>query len=220
MYSSAEPEGGEIDELVGLVQGHFIDWDLSNPKFIALFKKTHPHADEAYLKEMGGLKQVLLDELPTSNQTKELIHTLMQKTKESARKKRSILDAPMPHSHMGAGIDYFDLSVRAMRVLEDMGIDTVGKLIKVSKSDLLAHRYIGRITIKELTRKMSDFLKKYGNTRGVPWDPATADEYELIAAWIESEKDLLKPGRVHPKKPLKRPPGHGPGGWPSMGMNP
>ena len=199
-------KGGDmpIDQLINFVQAHFIDWDLSNPKFISWFEKTHPYASEAYLSEMGGMKQVLLDELPGANQSENLINALLKKTEASRGTTSGIMDAPIVLGH-GAGSEYFDLSVRAQRVLHDLGLNTVGKLIKTPKSDILAHRFVGRITIKEITRKVGEFLQRFGHGRNAPWGPATAPESAAISAWVDSEANIVRP----PKRSAKSPP------WPS-----
>ena len=145
----ADPSGDPIDQLVNLVQGHFIDWDLSDPKFFGFFLKTHPHATPRYLEERGGLKQVILDELPASNQTEQLIRTLIKKTQESGPQGPSILDAPTSD---------IDLSVRSQAVIKDMNLDTLGKLISTPKEELIKHRYVGRVTIKELGRRVAEFV--------------------------------------------------------------
>jgi hypothetical protein len=180
----SDPSGDPIDQLINLVQGNFIDWDLNDPKFISFFQKTHPHADARYLEEMGGMKQVLLDELPTSNQTEGLIHTLIQKTEESGQSGPNIMDAPIDR--------YLDLSVRATHILRDLGIETVGALISTPASDILSHRFVGRVTIKELGRRTDEFLRKYGKGHNLPWPPATAEEWEKFAAWISSCEDAVK----------------------------
>jgi hypothetical protein len=202
-----KPGDAPIDQLINFVQAYFIDWDLSNPKFISWYKKTHgdpespnqdPNRDDFDDDIVDNtMKGVLLRELPNANQSPELIKKLIKRTKESSGQASGIMDAPV--IVVEGYSEYFDLSVRAQRVLSDLGLTTVGKLIRTPKSDILSHRFVGRITLKEITKKVDHFLRTYGKGRNVPWGPASAKEWEEITAWIVSEPDLVRP----PKRSAK-----------------
>jgi hypothetical protein len=174
-----------IDQLISDVQSHFIDWDLNNEKFMKLFYKSHPHATPEYLGEMGGVYQVLMDELPGANQPQRLIDKLIKRTNEPSSTTNSYkLEAP---------VSELDLSVRARYTLEDMNIQTIGDLISTPKSEIIKHRNVGRTTIRELTRKVEEFkhnLETYSLSLPGGETARTADEaVKALSKWVESDQD-------------------------------
>lgn len=174
-----------IDQLINFVQSYFIDWDLNNPKFIGWFHKTHPSVS----KEQGGMQEVILNELPTANQSPELIKKLIKKTEETGKPKDSVLDAPI--IAIGPSNGVLDLSVRATYVLRDNGVDTIRKLISIPKPDMLRWRNLGRTTLRELEKRVSDFIDEEGMSplawRELEWYKITPEELSQIEQWVNSK---------------------------------
>jgi len=175
-----------IDRLISDVQSHFIDWDLNNEEFMKLFYKSHPHATPKYLEEMGGgVYQILMDELPGANQSPQLIDELIKRTNEPSSTTKSFnLDAP---------VSELDLSVRATYTLKDMNIQTIDDLISTPKSEINKHRNIGRVTIKELTKKVEEWAlgEPGGNWSRVEHD-FEDDHWMRVQKWVESSANATK----------------------------
>ena len=111
--------------------------------------------------------------------------------------------------------DVIDSSVRLANNMQKMNLTTIGDIINVDKDTMLGLPYFGRVTMKELTKKLNELVNNKWEQMGNP--RPTTYEFEKIMSWIDS------PMVPKPKNPPIYgrgggiPAGGGSHGWPSMG---
>ena len=124
--------GYPIDKLINLVQANFIDWDVSDPKFLKLFYSTHPHLDREAISSAGGVIGVLVKELNAvgadGDQNPGLVAALIDRTQDSAQR-GGIMSVKLD--------EIMTLPVSLEGLVNSLGFVTIGDVVGTNKRAIM-----------------------------------------------------------------------------------